>query len=152
MKCKFCDECYQKKTELMRHNKQMHMETVSPCWNYSLGTCEFGDQACWFRHSEPVTSSNMRCKICDKSFSNKPEYHIHRKQHHTALVTPCYKAQIENCKYGDELCWFSHNENNQSDNVEATVKNEVIQRIFEIMEKMTERIAELEKKRKTYKE
>ena len=56
---KFCDEAYTNKRDLMMHNKQVHIETVSPCWNFSLGNCEFGDQACWFRHSEPVTSSNM---------------------------------------------------------------------------------------------
>ena len=83
----------------------------------------------------------------DPYFPNKSEYHIHRKQNHTALVTPCLKAQSDNCKYGDELCWFSHDDRNQSDNAETTAKDkdEVIQRIFEIMEKMTERIAELEK-------
>ena len=133
MQCKFCGEFYQNQTEYMRHKKQMHTETVSTCWNYLVGTCEYGDQACWFMHSEPVKSSNMRCKICDKTFSNKPEYHIHRKQHHTALLTPCSNAH--NCKYGDELCWFAHGERNQSDNVEETAKDkvEVIQRIFEII-------------------
>ena len=87
--CKFCDTYFQSKTELMRHYKQVHSETVSTCWNYSLGTCVFGDQACWFRHDESVTSSNMRCKICDTIFPNKSEYHIHRKQKHRSLVTPC---------------------------------------------------------------
>ena len=92
-------------------------------------------------------SSNMRCKICDKIFPNKAEYHIHRKQNHKALVTPCFKAQNDNCTYGDELCWFTHDERNQLDNDETTgkAKKEVLQRIFEVMEKMTERIAELEK-------
>ena len=149
IKCKFCDECFQSKTELMRHNKEQHIETVSTCWNYPLGTCDFGEQACWFRHSEPITSSNMHCKICDKSFPNKQEFHIHRKQQHTALVTPCY--QIDICKYGEELCWFSHDEKRQSDIIEAIPNDnkEVLQRIFEIMEKMTERISELEKRNKT---
>ena len=147
IKCKFCDECHQSKTELMRHNKQVHISTVSTCWNYSLGTCVFGDQACWFKHSEPVASSNMQCKICDKIFPNKSEYHMHRKENHTVLVTPCLGAQNGNCKYEDASCWFSHDVRNQSDNAETAAKdkNEVIQRIFEIMEKMTERITELEK-------
>ena len=99
LKCKFCDACYQNKKELMWHNKEMHIETVSTCWNYSLGTCVFGEQACWFRHSEPLTSTTIQCTICDNSFPNKLEFHIHRKQSHTALVTPC--SQIDNCKYGE---------------------------------------------------
>ena len=96
----------------------------------------------------------MRCKICDKIFPNKSEYHIHRKQNHTALVTPCFRAQHDNCKYGDELCWFSHDERKQINNAETTGKDEkeVLQRIFEVMEKMTERIAELEKTNATYTE
>ena len=45
------------------------------------------------------------------------------------------------------MCWFTHDEKNQLDKNETTGKdeNEVLQRIFEIVEKMTERIAELEK-------
>ena len=89
----------------------------------------------------------MRCKICDKIFPNKSEYHIHRKQNHSALVTTCFKAQNANCKYGDKLCWFSHDERNQIDNDETISKDkkDVLQRIFEVMERMTERIVELEK-------
>ena len=133
---------------LMRHNKELHIETVSTCWNYALGTCEFGEQGCWFIHSEPLTSPNMHCKLCDKNFPNKLTFHMHRKQYHTALVTPC--AQIDSCKYGEELCWFSHIGNSKSENGEATANDnkEVLQRIFEIMEKMTERISELEKTNK----
>ena len=103
----------------MWHNKEMHIETVSTCWNYSLGTCVFGEQACWFRHSEPLTSTTMQCKICDNRFPNKLEFHIHRKQSHTALVTPC--SQIDNCKYGEEMCWFSHDEKGHSENTGAAV-------------------------------
>ena len=127
----------------MSHYKRVDIETVSTCWNYSLGSCVFWDQACWFKHTKEVTSSNMLCKICDKIFPNKSEYHIHRKQNHRSLVTPCSN---ENCKYGDKLCWFKHDEQDQSDNVETTAdQQEVTQRIFEIMEKITERLAELEK-------
>ena len=81
----------------------------------------------------------MRCKICDKNFPNKSEYHIHRKQYHRSLVTPCLKAQNDNCTYGDKSCWFSHDETNQSNKAETTAdQQEVTQRIFEIMEKITE--------------
>ena len=89
IQCKFCEEYLQSKAELMRHYKRVHIETVTTCWNYSLGCCVFGDQACWFKHTEEVTSSNMRCKICDKTFPNKSEYHIHKKKTHRSSVTPC---------------------------------------------------------------
>ena len=62
-------------------------------------------------------------------------------------MTTCFKAQNDDCKYGDALCWFSHDERNQIDNNETSSKDkkDVLQRIFEVMERMTERIAELEK-------
>ena len=90
----------------------------------------------------------MKCNICDKNFANKSEYHIHRKQTHRSLVTACWN---ENCKYGDKSCWFIHGEQIQSDNIETTDQQEVTQRLFEIMEKITERLAELEKSNTTTK-
>ena len=80
-----------------------------------------------------------------KTFPNKSEYHFHRKQNHRFCITPCSK---ENCKYGDKSCWFKHDEQNQSDNDDAETtadQKEVTRRIFEIMEKITERLVELEK-------
>ena len=75
-------------------------------------------------HTESETSSKMQCKICDINFTNKSGYHIHTKQKHKTLI-------IVNMS-----CWVSHDERNQSDNAEKTAdKQEVIQRIFEIMEK-----------------
>jgi hypothetical protein len=55
-----------------------------------------------------------------------------------------------NCEYGDESCLFSHDETNQSDKAETTAdQQEATQRIFEIMEKITERLAKLEKSNTT---
>lgn len=149
IQCDLCEEKFQSKPEIMRHKKHVHANTVSSCWNYSLGNCEFGDSACWFIHSESE-SSKIRCKICNNIFLNKSEYHVHRKLKHTELVTPCLEAKSNTCRYGDQKCWFSHDKSSQSDNLEKTVKdnNEVILRIFDVMEKMTKRISELEKTNK----
>ena len=49
------------------------------------------------------------------------------------------------CKYGNEKCWFKHNDNkdkNENEGTENIVNenNEVVQRIFKMLEKMTGRI------------
>ena len=53
------------------------------------------------------------------------------------------------CQYGDTKCWFKHNiekyntkEQNESDNIEH---NKVVEKLFDIVEKVTERLAKLEK-------
>ena len=72
---------------------------------------------------------------------------MHRKENHTVLG-----AQNGNCKYEDASCWFSHDVRNQSDNAETTAdQQEGTQSIFEIMEKITERLVELEKSNTTKK-
>ena len=50
-KCKFCDKRFQNKKELMKHNKEKHLETLSSCWNFEAGSCDFEDN-CWFKHDK----------------------------------------------------------------------------------------------------
>jgi hypothetical protein len=52
------------------------------------------------------------------------------------------------CQYGDTNCWFKHNidkyntkEQNKSDNIEH---NKIVEQLFDIVEKVTERLAKLE--------
>ena len=49
--CKFCDKRFQNKKDLMKHNKEKHLETLSSCWNFEAGSCEFEDN-CWFKHDK----------------------------------------------------------------------------------------------------
>ena len=53
------------------------------------------------------------------------------------------------CQYGDTKCWFKHSkekydqkEKSEGENMEH---NEVVEKLFDIVEKVTERLAKLEK-------
>ena len=74
---------------------------------------------------------------------------MHRKQHHSSSVPLCKNITNGGCTYGKHTCWFIHNDIKENINHEETEKtndnNRVIQQLFTIMEKMTERITQLEK-------
>ena len=140
MQCNFCEENFQTKRDLMQHKKTKHIEKVSTCWKYTLGTCHFGDLSCWFQHNDETSSSKNKCDDCDKSFSTKPEYFQHRKINHSTKVSICKNNVKSECSFGETACWFIHEQKiNESDE-----KSEVMQKLLEIMEKMTKRISALE--------
>ena len=73
-----------------------------------------------------------------------PEYLKHKKQNHPNLVPICKNTIGGECKFGDRNCWFIHDHvYNENENI---ANNAVIQKIFEVMEKATERITNLEMK------
>ena len=142
--CNFCNEKPNNIKELMVHKKKEHLEKVSLCWKYSSGTCEFGDLN-WFSHSGTTPESSfIKCKVCDETFPLLPEYLRHKKNSHTHLVPTCKNNFNGECKYGEIYCWFKHEKKEVSEN-DTIEKNEVVQKIFEVMEKITERITKLEK-------
>ena len=47
------------------------------------------------------------------------------------------------CRYGNELCWFKH-ENNNGVNDNGNYQQEVFDKIFNMMEKITERVLIME--------
>ena len=94
----------------MKHKKNQHIDKVSTCWGFIHGTCDFGDEKCWFKHSE---QERIKCNMWDDIFTSKPEFHKHKKQMQRSLVEKCKKD--ENCKYGD-FCWFLHKQVGQVNN------------------------------------
>ena len=67
---------------------------------------------------------------------------------HPSTVLHCRNIIAnEQCKYGDN-CWFLHQQTNFDKTIMNNIetKNDVIQKIFEEMEKMTGRISLLEVK------
>ena len=92
--CNFCQEAFESKRDLMLHRKESHSEKVSSCWQFSAGNCEFGEEKCWFVHNTKKhqdISSEYDCKLCDKVFSNLPEYLRHRKSNHEICLPTCKK-------------------------------------------------------------
>ena len=149
IQCHFCDKTFQTKGKLMKHRKKDHSDKVSPCWKHVQEICEFSDPSCWFIHSDSISSSKIVCNDCNETFSIQPLYRMHRKQHHSSSVPLCKNITNGGCTYGKHTCWFIHNDIKENINHEQTEKtndnNRVIQQLFTIKEKMTERITQLEK-------
>ena len=61
----------------------------------------------------------------------------HRKKHHTEFVPMCTNFQSGNCEYS--LCWFQHNENEES-----SKDQDISENIVDMMEKFAERLSKIE--------
>ena len=149
--CKFCEEAFEISSELMKHKKRLHTEHVSICWNFDEGLCPYEDSLCWFIHEKAdanIQKFNSKCNICDIAFKTRPEHLKHRKLIHLDLVPVCKNIKEGTCHYGETKCWFKHNieEYHTKDEKEdeSLEYNEVVKKLFNIVEKVTERLAKLE--------
>ena len=72
--CKFCEKCFKSKKELMKHNKDIHKENLSVCWNYENGTCYYND--CWFSHEEQKSNetTSLNASFVRVSSKRKMKY------------------------------------------------------------------------------
>ena len=147
IQCNFCEKRFTSLRNLMLHKKLQHLEQISMCWDFATGNCPFGDDRCWFRHSV-LKTSEVKCKICDDKFATRSDYQKHRKQKHPSLVPRCKDvASGKMCKYGIH-CWFKHKEFEELETAvenENIEKKEVIEKLLDKIEKMSERITQLEK-------
>ena len=144
MACNFCDKTFGNKTELMAHKKAEHTKKVKHCWHFAAGTCPFREQKCWFIHSKNNSNlSDYTCKYCEEAFTNQSDLLHHRKRKHEEHVQPCNNIRNGKCTFGNEKCWFNH-EGQKSTKENENENYNVVQRIFIMMEKMTERIVRME--------
>ena len=160
--CNFCNHSFRNKIELMEHKKFTHTDKVSKCWNFPNGKCTYTDDKCWFQHSENA-GEIFCCKFCDKEFSNQSTLLIHRKRYHANTVPLCRSYLSGSCVYTNETCWFKHagnvSENNKNTNYENknrgnkdkevekdTMDEEVIQKLFKMMENFTNEMRQLKEK------
>ena len=149
--CHFCQEDLSSKKDLKLHKKEVHSEKVSSCWNFSAGTCDFGDENCWFIHSnakDQQKPAEYNCKLCDKVLANLSEYLRHRKRKHENTIPTCKNFLDRTCIYGNDNCWFKHGDNECEKESNINENNEIIKGIFKMMEKLTERIFQIEMKHK----
>ena len=139
--CEFCAETFQTKRIVMQHKKELHKDKVNVCWNFPSGKCVFGDNLCWFLHSETSESSKneIKCNICEKVFANKGEFMHHKRIEHAEIVQMCNNTN--SCPY--QNCWFRHEPNTRQE--QNNEKEEVTEKILSMMEKCTQRIVKLEK-------
>ena len=132
--CKFCDDNFKTKRELMKHKKKDHKENIAQCWKYSAGNSEFGDENCWLDHCS-TESKKFKCGLREQVFSVQSDFHSHRKEKHRQLLPLCKNFHNGTCVYGKELCWFKH------ELIEKRIKvksfdnlEDVIQKLLQIME------------------
>ena len=138
--CKFCDEKFANVANLMMHKKIKHREKINSCQNFNAGGCPFQDKKCWFLHIK--SNESFECSICDQTFSSKSHFMLHRKYQHTEMVQNCKNIE---CVF-EESCWFRHEHEDTQLNKEKTNENEkYMQKLLEIVEKLSEKVSNLEK-------
>ena len=153
--CHYCGNQFKDKSNLMLHNKRAHSDKVSKCRHYEAGHCPFVDSECWFSHIETPKKSpeSFTCGICGNRFKTRSDFMQHRKREHLKEIQYC-RDQYGNCKFGKLKCWFRHPEiefnDENSENVENRNQNNgnqnIIEKLFDMVEKFTSRITELENK------
>ena len=67
----------------------------------------------------------------------------HRKSDHIENVQICKMYKEGNCTFG-EHCWFSH-ESTENKKEEKENNDKIIQKLFEVVEKFTEKVITVEK-------
>ena len=80
IKCKFCNDVFKDKCELMKHSREDHKDKMSLCWNFQAGDCQYQDQ-CWFSHEINPTQFNQQynCNSCEEQFTTQAKLSKHQK-------------------------------------------------------------------------
>ena len=147
-KCNFCDKNFTTKRSLMNHNKREHTDQLANCWKFAAGACHYGKH-CWFNHASiDQEPTEIQCNKCEQVFITPSEFHLHKKQKHKQFLPTCRNAYNDKCRYGVQLCWFNHEL--RDDGVEEPEKNakyhqEVFDKLFVMIEKISERVVHIEK-------
>ena len=150
--CSFCHERFGRKKDLMEHRKREHVEKVGTCRSFNNGTCAYGSEAFWWSHAGGLKNQNQinyTCSLCDKVFQDRAQLMKHRKVDHEHAVSMCNHALNGTCHFGSENCWFRHNDSKLKNTNEKDEKNidnnqEVLEKLFEMMEKFSDRIVHIE--------
>ena len=82
--CNHCETAFVRKSELMKHKKDEHVETVKKCENYEDGTCRYSSVQCWFLHendqnkSKNFSESNIENSLLMKRLIDMVEKYTER--------------------------------------------------------------------------
>ena len=144
-KCKFCEEIFQTKNVLMKHNREEHSEHLNVCWRFQKGSCYYGD-SCWFLHDQHLkgTMPDFKCSFCSEIFENENDLMKHKKEMHTESVPFC--RQLNSCIFGPR-CWYRHdNENMNNEGINDPASNsELLKKLINMMEIFSQKIVSIEK-------
>ena len=72
-------------------------------------------------------------------FRTQSDFYSHRKQHHKQSIPSCKNFKNGSCIYGKDICWFLHENMDTGEEIETNHEN-IIQKMMQMMEKMTERM------------
>ena len=81
------------------------------------------------------------CTLCGKVFPVQAKLLAHRRKYHINSVKTCRNLSSGTCKYGELKCWFNHNES--EDKNENSENEDVIEKIFKFMEKLTQQMVDM---------
>ena len=56
--CKYCDQVFMSKTELMKHRKHKHIQYVALCRHKTNDKCKYNNN-CWFKHD----AEKIECQV-----------------------------------------------------------------------------------------
>ena len=151
--CYYCDETFETKDGVMKHRKRSHLEKVKTCIFYSQGKCDHGDE-CWFIHetksrdNQSEETAKLNCRLCDKTFIIRSDFMNHKKHEHAEQTQPCRNDMNGTCPYAPYSCWFKHAETDteNSDPGQNIRNDNITEKLFNMMEKIVERLANLENK------
>ena len=71
----------------------------------------------------------------------------HRKSKHKSDIEKCSFASGGVCKFGADKCRYSHNNNDNYAYQEKSNNQEIVDKLFQMMEKMTDIILYIENKK-----
>ena len=107
------------KQELMRHRKIDHPRVIKMCRYFLQGNCAYKNDICWYNHDNLIEKefelnhenndeNKFNCRFCDKTFSLKEHFMIHKKADHIQAVPKCRKFMKGDCKLKSDQCWYTH--------------------------------------------
>ena len=113
MRCRNCGEPFSSRSNLLEHRKDMHADVVAPCRNYLSGNCPYSNLMCWWSHDnqprqENTSVADVRCYICNETFTSKTNMMSHRKIQHRSILRECNLFKDNKCRFKEESCWFKH--------------------------------------------
>ena len=84
--------------------------------------------------------------MCENILKTFADFLKYKREKHIDLVQTCRNAVIGNCSYGKNLCYFKHESSEELGELEKTknYNQEVFDKIFAMMDKITERIVNVE--------
>ena len=96
-----CSECYFQGTsngELTKHNNEKH------------------------RAKQFTPEGSLKCRNCGETFSLKANLMDHRKSEHISTVAQCRNYSNGNCPYSNQMCWWIHADQCESEHSRDSVK------------------------------